>query len=1310
MKKKTDDEKTIDQQGEERENASPAPFAFTIAQLQNLIDPKNIDALRELGGLAGILKGLHTDATFGLSKEESAPFDPVTLDDIRGLSSEKVKAPEPEKVRGDIKVDDVKTADGVMADTKKASDQKADTPNKILRKATQMSTKEPTLFPQRKTVYGTNVLPAKKPKNILQLMWMAFQEKILILLTVAAVISLALGIYEDLTTANVQEVTVNGQTYTEYYPDVKWVEGVAIIVAIIIVVLVGSINDYQKERQFMKLNAKKEDTVVKVTRSGEQCHISVHDLLVGDIVHIEPGDIIAADGIFIMGHNLKCDESGATGESDAIRKLGWEDCYKLHERAALHDDARSVSVSSAMSAESPNLSKPIAGQQDRDGHLMAPLQNDGTSEAKPALPQKHNLPDPFMISGSKVLEGVGTYVVIAVGINSFHGKTMMALRQEAEDTPLQVKLNFLAEKIAKLGLAAALLMLLVLLIKFFVGFRVAVPRATDAIQAVLQIVITAVTVVVVAVPEGLPLAVTLALAYATTRMLKDNNLVRVLAACETMGNATTVCSDKTGTLTQNRMTVVTGTFGAYLRFMKDPSAENERRSQAFKRSATFSSTQPGGKTDTSNPPTDDNPSITIHGRKGTGGIPPRKIEAIGDLHQVTPKPVLRLLHESVCINSTAFEGVDDRGQRAFLGNKTESALLGFSKELQGPDYKELRDKYPIVQVFPFSSDRKAMATVVEIGGAYRMYVKGASEVILSKAKRIVETDAEKYADSVDEVKTTELTPEIAKRMQKIIVSYATKSLRTIGIAYRDFDSWPPQGVSIKENSLEEEIEEESPEESKRLKAIEVEYDDLINAKGGLILQGIVGIEDPLRDGVKEAVLQCQKAGVFVRMVTGDNVLTAQSIARQCGIYTEGGIVMEGPTFRKLPPDQMDTIIPRLQVLARSSPEDKRILVGRLKQMGEVVAVTGDGTNDGPALKMADIGFSMGIAGTEVAKEASSIILMDDNFSSIVKAMMWGRCVNDSIKKFLQFQLTVNVTAVLITFISAVSNTSSEKSILSAVQLLWVNLIMDTLAALALATDPPTPDLLNRLPESRNAPLITITMWKMILGQALFQLAATLVLLYSGADLLNYPVEAGGHLSRDTQRRLQSLVFNTFVFLQIFNELNCRNLNNRLNVFSGLQRNKFFIIIFIIMIGGQILIVTFGSDAFQTTSLGLVEWLVSVLVGACSLLVGVIIRLIPDELLIFLFKLLRIPIRPQYFDPTIKYKAGAEGKSLEWQSPITHLKNELSVFKSVRGGRLHSHMQSKADSHTGKPVSRLAAAMLPTMVATSVGAPMHEHEK
>jgi P-type Ca2+ transporter type 2C len=324
----------------------------------------------------------------------------------------------------------------------------------------------------------------------------------------------------------------------------------------------------------------------------------------------------------------------------------------------------------------------------------------------------------------------------------------------------------------------------------------------------------------------------------------------------------------------------------------------------------------------------------------------------------------------------------------------------------------------------------------------------------------------------------------------------------------------------------------------------------------LTLIGIVGLEDPLRPGVLEAVAKCHKAGVHVKMCTGDNVLTARSIAVQCGIYTQGGIIMEGPFFRKLSDKDKLDVVPRLQVLARSSPDDKRVLVEKLKELGGIVGVTGDGTNDGPALKTAHVGFSMGIAGTEIAKEASDIILMDDNFASIVKAIMWGRCVNDAVRKFLQFQISTNITAVIITIVTAIASVS-ETSALSAVQLLWINIIMDTFAALALATDPASESLLDRKPEPKHAPLFTVNMYKQIFGQAIYQIIVILTFHFAGLWIL------GLSSTDENKAMLQTLVFNAFVFAQIFNSINCRRLDRRLNVFEGILRNYYFIVITLI---------------------------------------------------------------------------------------------------------------------------------------------------
>lgn len=614
--------------------------------------------------------------------------------------------------------------------------------------------------------------------------------------------------------------------------------------------------------------------------------------MVGDVVHLEPGDLVPVDGVFITGHNVKCDESSATGESDQMKKTAAEEVWRRMEA----------------------------------GENVKKL-------------------DPFILSGSKVLEGVGTFMVTGVGIHSQYGKIMMALREDTDATPLQMKLNGLAEAIAKLGGASALLLFIVLFIRFMVGlfgkFEHLPPSEKG--QNFMRILITAITVVVVAVPEGLPLAVTLALAFATTRMLRDNNLVRVLRACETMGNATTVCSDKTGTLTQNKMTVVAGTVGCASSFGPEWNPELEEEDE-----------KSGEKSNAFN------------------NLPPTASPV--EFLSTISSEVKQTLLQSIVQNSTAFEGIEN-GEQTFIGSKTETALLGFAREHLGMGAVAVeRSNATIAQLIPFDSGRKCMGVVIKTETGYRMFVKGASEILLGQCTHIVKDANGPLTDTV-------ITPENVDTIHEIILQYARRSLRTIGLLYRDFPSWPPPGAHVQKDD-----------------PTQADFGDIFT---DMIFLGIVGIQDPLRPGVTEAVKECQKAGVTIRMVTGDNLETAKAIAKECGILEPGGLVMEGPKFRLLSSAAMDEAIPRLMVLARSSPEDKRILVKRLKELGETVAVTGDGTNDGPALKTADVGFSMGIAGTEVAKEASAIILMDDNFASIVKAIMWGRAVNDAVKKFLQ---------------------------------------------------------------------------------------------------------------------------------------------------------------------------------------------------------------------------------------------------------------------------------------------------------------------
>ncbi|KAK4501623.1 hypothetical protein PRZ48_007432 [Zasmidium cellare] len=988
-------------------------FSLSPVELDRLMNPKSTAILNEMGGLRGLERGLLTDVKSGLSVDETYFETPPS--------------------------------DG------------KNVPSRVLAVNEDLNGNE---FQQRKDTFGTNRLPQRRTKSIWHLLWLTYNDKVLILLTIAAVISLALGIYQTLTSPPTE-------------PHVQWVEGVAIIVAILVVVIIGAGNDWQKERQFAKLNKKKDDRSVKVRRSGKTMEISVHDVLVGDVMHIEPGDVVPVDGVFIEGHKVKCDESSATGES-------------------------------ALLAKTP-----------------AVWETSGQTELCEDLKQ-----DPFIISGAQVVDGVGTFLVTATGENSLYGRTLLSLDEEAQTTALQAKLNVLAEQIAKCGLAAGLILFVALFIKFLVGLK-GLGSAEEKGQAFLQIFIVAVTIIVVAVPEGLPLAVTLALAFATTRMFKDNNLVRYLRSCEVMGNATTICSDKTGTLTENRMAVVVVAL-------------------------------PGQTSYGAEDAVDASLSAVVKGMNA---------------------PAKKLLLESISFNSTAFEGEDDSGIAPFVGSRTECALLMFARDFLGMGpVSEERSNAHIVQMVPFKSERKWMAVVVKVGTKYRLYVKGASEIVLAASTGI----------SSETMGSQPMSNEDRLGLERTITAYASRSLRTIAVAYRDLEHWRPV-----ENSASE-------------------AENIAAGFNNLTMLRIFGIQDPLRAGVADSVRQCQEAGVCVRMVTGDNLLTAKAIGESCGLYTPSGIAIEGPDFRKLTSDELDRMLPRLQVLARASPEDKKTLVCHLQRLGETVAVTGDGTNDAPALKAADVGFSMGIAGTEVAKEASDIVLLDDNFNSLVRAIAWGRTVNDAVRKFLQFQITVNITAVLVTLVSAIAS-NNETSVLSAVQLLWVNLIMDTFAALALATDPPPRQILRRKPDPRNAPLISLTMWKMIIGQSTYQLAATLIMNFAGR--LIYDVDNPQQLLQ-----LQSLVFNTFVWTQVFNQYNCRRIDNGLNIFEGVHRNVWFLGIQVIIVAGQVLIISVGGPAFSVHPLNGVEWAISLGLGLLSLPLAVLIRLCPAESLLQRFRL------------------------------------------------------------------------------------------
>ncbi|KAJ6841924.1 calcium-transporting ATPase 1, plasma membrane-type-like [Iris pallida] len=714
---------------------------------------------------------------------------------------------------------------------------------------------------------------------------------------------------------------------------------------------------------------------------------------------------------------------------------------------------------------------------------------------------------PFLLSGTKVQDGSCRMLVTTVGMRTQWGKLMATLSEGGDDeTPLQVKLNGVATIIGKIGLFFAVVTFAVLaqgLITRKYQEGLYLNWSGDDALEMLEYFAIAVTIVVVAVPEGLPLAVTLSLAFAMKKMMNDKALVRHLAACETMGSATTICSDKTGTLTTNHMTVVKVCMCGNIKEVSDS-------------------------------------------------------EKVISMFSQVPSSALKIFLQSIFNNTGGEVVINQDGKTEILGTPTEAALLEFGLSLGG-NFQEVRQEAKIVKVEPFNSAKKRMGVVIQLPeGGYRAHCKGASEIVLAAC--------DKYVDPAGNV--VPLDESVARQLNATIEDFANEALRTLCLAYMDI-----------ENTF--------------LAAEQIPVE-------GYTCIGIVGIKDPVRPGVKESVAICRSAGITVRMVTGDNINTAKAIARECGILTEGGIAIEGPEFREKKLEELMQIIPNLQVMARSSPLDKHTLVKHLRTtFNEVVAVTGDGTNDAPALHEADIGLAMGIAGTEVAKESADVIILDDNFSTIVTVAKWGRSVYINIQKFVQFQLTVNIVALIVNFSSACM---TGKAPLTAVQLLWVNMIMDTLGALALATEPPQNELMKRTPVGRKGNFISNVMWRNILGQSCYQFIVIWYLQTQGERLFQLEGPSAG-------LTLNTLIFNSFVFCQVFNEISSREME-KVDVFRGMLQNYVFVAVLASTAIFQILIVQYLGEFANTTPLTSLQWFASVFIGFLGMPIAAAIKLVP----------------------------------------------------------------------------------------------------
>lgn len=809
-------------------------------------------------------------------------------------------------------------------------------------------------------------------------------------------------------------------------------EPVGIFIAILLATGLGFIFELKANKEFSILNQVNDDELVYVIRNGSPCSIPKKDIVVGDILLIATGEEIPADAELLEAVSLNIDESSLTGEPV---------CAK-------HTDPKQ-------------------------------FDNDAT------FPSNH------VMRGTKVMEGHGIARVFAVGDKTENGKVFEAAQiDDSVKTPLNEQLDGLGDLITKVSYGFAVLIVIGRLIMYFMAGNDFV--LVDFIAYLLQTVMIAVTLVVVAVPEGLPMAVTLSLAYSMRRMLKTNNLVRKMHACETMGAVTVICTDKTGTLTQNQMSVEDAKFYGF--------QEN------------FDS---------------------------DSGL---------------------LIQQSLACNSSAEIDFTNASKPSGVGNPTEAALLLWLHK-HGINYLDVRKSVTFVDELPFSTVRKYMATVIKTqSGQKLLLVKGAPEIVLNMCQNIAAG-----------------TPQETIKDQ--LRTYQHQAMRTLGFAYKTLGG--------NENAIQ---------------------DGKIVADG-LTFLGVVGISDPVRNDVPDAVRECFNAGINVKIVTGDTLGTAREIGRQiglCGQNVSKDEEITGPEFAALSDEEIKARVGSLKIIARARPLDKERLVKALQASNDVVAVTGDGTNDAPALHAAHVGLSMG-AGTSVAKEASDITIIDNSFASIGRAVMWGRSLFKNIQRFILFQMTVNVAACFTVLASAFMGTESP---LTVTQMLWVNLIMDTFAAMALASLPPSEDVMNEKPRSRESFIINKSMaWRIIgVGGAFFLFLIGLVWVFehstvnSMADLLHVQIGAKNELSPYEL----SLFFTIFVMLQFWNMFNARAYNTGESAFHFKDCTGFLVIVAIILIG-QIVIINVGAEFFNVVPIKLTDWIIIILGTSSVLWIGEIAR-------------------------------------------------------------------------------------------------------
>ena len=870
--------------------------------------------------------------------------------------------------------------------------------------------------------YGENLLtpPAKEP------MWKRFitkfEDPLIIILLVAGILSIAISFYEYYGLHEGTEV---------------FFEPVGIFIAILLATGMAFFFEEKANKAFSVLNQVNDEEPVEVIRNGNTTQITKREVVVGDIVRLNTGSEVPADGSLLQAISLNIDESSLTGEPI---------CHKSTHEADFDKDA--------------------------------------------------TFPTNYVLRGTKVMEGHGLFRVEKIGDNTENGKVFVASQiDNSVKTPLTEQLERLGKLITWASYTIAALILIARIIMFFSNFSFEWVRF---LQYLLDSIMICVTLIVVAVPEGLPMAVTLSLAYSMRRMLKTNNLVRKMHACETMGATTVICTDKTGTLTQNQMRV--------------SEMAIDRETEEHK----------------------------------------------------------ALAREAIAVNSTASLDFSDDHHPTALGNPTEGALLLWLND-QGYDYRQLRTEAEVIDELPFSTERKCMGTLVrsaQLPGKTILYIKGATDIIRNYCSSIMGNR------SWDEISNQLLT-------------WQNQAMRTLGFAC----------MLIDDENLHEGV-------------IPTLLDTIKQTGKGLTFQGIVAISDPVRKEVPAAVRECLDAGIDVKIVTGDTPGTAKEIGRQVGLWTEkdcDNCVITGPEFEALSDEELSKRVNSLKIIARARPMDKKRLVEALQAQHQVVAVTGDGTNDAPALKAAHVGLSMG-DGTNVAKEASDITIIDNSFRSIGRAVMWGRSLYQNIQRFILFQMTVNVAACLIVLAGALMGTQSP---LTVTQMLWVNLIMDTFAAMALASLPPSKDVMRDKPRNRKSFIINPAMTRLIIGVGCLFFVILLTLLYmlehapiqSMTDFLTWK-NTGHH---ELTNHELSIFFTLFVMIQFWNMFNARAFATGRSAFH-LKGCKGFGVITLLIFVGQIIIVQCGGRMFNVSPLSLSDWLIIVTSTSVVLWIGELFRL------------------------------------------------------------------------------------------------------